>query len=1402
MILDRIMSTVYPYRARAMMRFKAQDGQFVLSPDQVVTVTATTDEDGDWVNVENDEGQSGSVPSGFLVAIEGQVKEADEKDQSTATSVLESAAESVELSSTKVSAPSQPEVALCNPSKPSTENELIDETSTIPRIASAEQPAVPLNAGSPDPAGSAPTSSKPEEVASTPSTLPPPPPPTKPNALRDRIAMFNKAPSTPQPAAPGSLRPKPPLARKPLNMPPPAPAVAVSDGKDDTPATVEGSSSQSNAPAGMSAADAEESVRAGGSLKDRIRLLQQQQQASETSEATPPAAPKPKREWKRPVAPPSADDLPPILGMKPPMPARLPSRESDANEPGNEPLEDPSPKPLLSSTTIPDESLVGDPDEEEEDIARRRRIAERMAKLGGAKMGFGIPGPALGSKPPLPPKSTQGNVSEPAEEVTNKIVETALPPDRIAIPAMPKRAGPPRRKPPATKPAEPAVVKVEPEEIEGSQTEEAADPSLVDTNDQPVINDSETTAVDNSQSNTVRADAGSDVPEDTLVDTTSTPHQTSQSLDVKQESALQHYSEDEDAPLNPVEHSGLIDASSDTPLHVPEDSSVESTHVHSTDNLEGGTPALGTASSLAQPPHSPALSSDSQAPEADLQHTPDLRSLDPNESTENAVSVPRSTRPTHDSEDLEDSLEENNLDTEEPETIESKEDVQPLTDSTHATESRDLDEPPIEHTSRPPLPETPAPMSNQPIVVPADEDDASDVEHRQSFAKKMAAIGGRPMLPPISPRGEIRRPSGPREPKSPLTGVPIDELSPEHDASEHGTLTQKPPPQSPLPPIPSARPLPQPDLSSSKTAADPTRSELTAERSDSLDDSTSIVEPSAPKPVSSQDHQEDEEDEDEESARRRRLAERMAKMGGRPMMGGMMPMFSNSPSAARKPATASQSGSHPLPSVPPPMNLASPPPIPSSRPLPPPPSGLITPSSEGRPASPISVPSPPRRAAPSPMYRAPSSGLGQSGDDFSRSPIESSPPMPSSPPPLSPAGRPKVPTAYQNPIKRSSTLSQPGQTWSHVDETRSTHPQDVEEEEDYVPLSDDDDCGPPPIPPQRPPPVSGMSMGSPKPPTIVSDDPSRSSFDSNRSSNPRSTRTEREGVGSGSPRMSSMNTSGEGIRKVSHSSQFTHKARDLDLASERWWRTKPVSVPSSVQSMKDVLVRLQGSSTLQKGVSTYDYELIVIRDDYSKTIVRIHFEDGGDESATEMTQTHYPPPKPYPISTLQELNASIGPQLVARAKAKEDEKGVKFVGAEEDGKKFVGLIVKSVGAALEPVGETFGEVIYKCEIQDFKAAHPEVDVKDDIRPGDIVASYGASFKGKGIGHGSMNLGTVTNAHVAIVAEHDVKKNKFKAYGVWHGKVELISYRIDELKSGSIKVFRVLDKKFLEADQEN
>ncbi|OAV94130.1 hypothetical protein, variant [Puccinia triticina 1-1 BBBD Race 1] len=339
------MSKTYPYQARALMRFKAQDGQFVLGSNQLVTVTGQTDDEGDWLSVTDRDGGSGSVPAGFLIEI-------------------------------------QPGDPLCSAPADS------DGSVNLPTPPPASKPHQLASIASHDPSSSQP---------STAQSQAPPPPAAKPNALRDRIAMFNKpAPAASSPAP--NTGPKPPVARKPMNIPPPAPPIeAAQDSPSSTPVPADDECARSTEPAGMSAADAEESVKA------------------EISNA-------------------------------------------------GENITDPDNEAVPTSTEMdPGEEAV----EEEDEIARRRRIAERMAKLGGARMGFGFPGPAAAPPKPSPPQHFSEESSQVPEELPAEEF-SALPPERIVMPAIPKRAAPPKRKAPAlpnTPSAADAPLEVQPEPL-------------------------------------------------------------------------------------------------------------------------------------------------------------------------------------------------------------------------------------------------------------------------------------------------------------------------------------------------------------------------------------------------------------------------------------------------------------------------------------------------------------------------------------------------------------------------------------------------------------------------------------------------------------------------------------------------------------------------------------------------------------------------------------------------------------------------------------------------------------------------------------------------------------------------------------------------------------------------
>ncbi|KAH9985838.1 hypothetical protein BJV77DRAFT_1071221 [Russula vinacea] len=79
-------------------------------------------------------------------------------------------------------------------------------------------------------------------------------------------------------------------------------------------------------------------------------------------------------------------------------------------------------------------------------------------------------------------------------------------------------------------------------------------------------------------------------------------------------------------------------------------------------------------------------------------------------------------------------------------------------------------------------------------------------------------------------------------------------------------------------------------------------------------------------------------------------------------------------------------------------------------------------------------------------------------------------------------------------------------------------------------------------------------------------------------------------------------------------------------------------------------------------------------------------------------------------------------------------------------------------------------------------------------PGDVVVLDGAKLKGyKGLHTYSMSAGERAPC-MGIVSEFDVKKLKLKALQasqrVGQATVESVSYRLDDLKSGTIKVYRV------------
>lgn len=197
-------------------------------------------------------------------------------------------------------------------------------------------------------------------------------------SLKDRIAQFEKgsAEKGPSPGPPPRPKPKPGgLAWKPR-----APSPPPSPGQTDS------SDGPANPSTGMSASDAKESIGQGGmSLKDRMAALRGQGfqvGGGGSSSPSPPPKPADKPKWK---PPPTIARTPSIGDVE--NPASPGAEESTGDQPRSDDLD-------VQPDTAAEEPTGSAEDEERE---RRAAIAARMARLGGARVGMGVP--TFGQKP-------------------------------------------------------------------------------------------------------------------------------------------------------------------------------------------------------------------------------------------------------------------------------------------------------------------------------------------------------------------------------------------------------------------------------------------------------------------------------------------------------------------------------------------------------------------------------------------------------------------------------------------------------------------------------------------------------------------------------------------------------------------------------------------------------------------------------------------------------------------------------------------------------------------------------------------------------------------------------------------------------------------------------------------
>ncbi|KXS98926.1 hypothetical protein AC578_7437 [Pseudocercospora eumusae] len=254
-------------------------------------------------------------------------------------------------------------------------------------------------------------------------------------------------------------------------------------------------------------------------------------------------------------------------------------------------------------------------------------------------------------------------------------------------------------------------------------------------------------------------------------------------------------------------------------------------------------------------------------------------------------------------------------------------------------------------------------------------------------------------------------------------------------------------------------------------------------------------------------------------------------------------------------------------------------------------------------------------------------------------------------------------------------------------------------------------------------------------------------------------------------------------------------AQDVDLAESTTWWAAPNALPPSLQSRNgvDILSESEESTTSKRGGrSTVSKDIYILYLDYSQTIITARY-DASNPADVQLEQQHRPPPPKLRQDQLEAYWNQFGRNISEAVNSLGHSKKDTTVGDGAPASLPADLI-KSNPAALLPIGnKAYGAVVYA------NLANASTQQFDEIRPGDIVTLRNTRFEGT---HGAMKhkyREEYGPLHVAIVEEWDGTRRAIRAWeqGRSKSKVRSEKFRLGDLRSGEVKVWRVVGRDWVE-----
>ncbi|TPX12028.1 uncharacterized protein E0L32_007331 [Thyridium curvatum] len=247
-------------------------------------------------------------------------------------------------------------------------------------------------------------------------------------------------------------------------------------------------------------------------------------------------------------------------------------------------------------------------------------------------------------------------------------------------------------------------------------------------------------------------------------------------------------------------------------------------------------------------------------------------------------------------------------------------------------------------------------------------------------------------------------------------------------------------------------------------------------------------------------------------------------------------------------------------------------------------------------------------------------------------------------------------------------------------------------------------------------------------------------------------------------------------------------ANDIDLAPQSSWWLQPNSLPPQLQGRRDIFFESDESQNSEHGKTIVTRDVYVLYQDYSQTVITINF-DAANPSDAQLEQRHEGPPRTLRQDQLEQSYERFGRQIGETVGSKKD-----TVVGDGTPQGLIYELLRPFKDALLPVGSrAYGALVYS------NLANASTSQNDEIRAGDIISIRNAKFQGKhGPMHAKYSVEVGKPDHVAVVAEWDGTKKKVRAWeqGRENKKVKLESFKLDDLRSGEVKIWRVMPRSWV------